>query len=328
MKKDSKNNKKKFRLLILLLLLTVVMFSTATYAWFTANQTVTVSSLDVHVEASNGLQISTNAADWKTVITNSDITTGYTGNKNQVPSTLSAVSTDGTVDATTGKLNMYFATVGSDESTGEYNLTATKDTDVAGSTGHYVAFDMFLKLDSAKPVYLTTDSSVKAKGESEDKGLKNASRVGFVTLGNAAADTAVATVQALNTAATTATIWEPNADTHTSYGTAAATELGITINDKTNRTSYFGLKNAVPTAVNLKETVNGKSTTNTAEVTPTIVTPATYAGTYDKAFDLKAGITKIRVYMWIEGQDVDCENNASGTDISFALQFSTQSSAA
>ena len=32
--------------------------------------------------------------------------------------------------------------------------------------------------------------------------------------------------------------------------------------------------------------------------------------------------------MWVEGQDVDCENNASGTDISYNVQLSTQSSAA
>ena len=25
--------------------------------------------------------------------------------------------------------------------------------------------------------------------------------------------------------------------------------------------------------------------------------------------------------MWVEGQDVDCENSASGTDITFDLQF-------
>ena len=25
--------------------------------------------------------------------------------------------------------------------------------------------------------------------------------------------------------------------------------------------------------------------------------------------------------MWVEGQDVDCENGASGTDITFDLQF-------
>ena len=40
-----------------------------------------------------------------------------------------------------------------------------------------------------------------------------------------------------------------------------------------------------------------------------------------KIFALSAGVTKVRVYMWIEGQDVDCENNASGTDISYNLQF-------
>ena len=40
-----------------------------------------------------------------------------------------------------------------------------------------------------------------------------------------------------------------------------------------------------------------------------------------KIFTLTAGITKVRVYMWIEGQDVDCENTASGTDISYNLQF-------
>ena len=38
-------------------------------------------------------------------------------------------------------------------------------------------------------------------------------------------------------------------------------------------------------------------------------------------FTLEKGVTKVRVYMWVEGQDVDCENNASGGQISFTLQF-------
>ena len=41
-----------------------------------------------------------------------------------------------------------------------------------------------------------------------------------------------------------------------------------------------------------------------------------------KIFALTAGITKVRVYMWIEGQDVDCENNASIGNITLNLQFS------
>ena len=31
------------------------------------------------------------------------------------------------------------------------------------------------------------------------------------------------------------------------------------------------------------------------------------------AFDIGAGITKVRIYMWVEGQDVDCEDNAAST---------------
>ena len=47
---------------------------------------------------------------------------------------------------------------------------------------------------------------------------------------------------------------------------------------------------------------------------------------YQRAFDLKAGVTKMRIYMWIEGQDIDCENNATGSDITYNVQLSTQSS--
>ena len=71
---STRNNKKKkdkkLRSLFLLLFLTIIMLGTASYAWFTANQVVTIQALDLQVEASNGLQISTDAVSWKSVITN------------------------------------------------------------------------------------------------------------------------------------------------------------------------------------------------------------------------------------------------------------------
>ena len=36
---------------------------------------------------------------------------------------------------------------------------------------------------------------------------------------------------------------------------------------------------------------------------------------------LKPGVTKMRIYMWLEGQDVDCYTGASGTYLNFDLQF-------
>ena len=68
-----KNKKRKLLLVLLMLLLTFVTLSTSTYAWFTTNKTVTVSSINVNVAATNGLQISVNAIEWKTIITNEDI---------------------------------------------------------------------------------------------------------------------------------------------------------------------------------------------------------------------------------------------------------------
>ena len=44
---------------------------------------------------------------------------------------------------------------------------------------------------------------------------------------------------------------------------------------------------------------------------------------YLEVLNLEAGDTKVRIYMWVEGQDVDCENYASGGDLSFNLQFSS-----
>ena len=65
-KEKKKNKERKFGALLLLLFLSVVLLATSTYAWFTANETVTISSLDIYVEASSGIQISTDAVNWKT----------------------------------------------------------------------------------------------------------------------------------------------------------------------------------------------------------------------------------------------------------------------
>ena len=146
-RKNKKKKEKKLRSLFLLLFLTIIMLGTATYAWFTANQVVTIQALDLQVEASNGLQISTDAVTWKSVITNNDITSGaYSGAVNQVPTSVTAVSSDGTVSG--GRLNMYLGTITNDETTGDYLIASTKQTDVNGANGYYIAFDVFLKTDT------------------------------------------------------------------------------------------------------------------------------------------------------------------------------------
>jgi len=151
-------------------------------------------------------------------------------------------------------------------------------------------------------------------------------------------------------------IWEPNNDVHsTAVVNSVGIEYGFTGSSALTATgstpvTYYGMITAIPQAKpqNLINTVNGTTTqydsTTFSEAMSTgtvtdgtpeystsgilLSTPLTLATGKDyKIFDLAAGITKMRVYMWIEGQDIDCENNASGTDITYYLELSIRETA-
>lgn len=333
-KKDKRRADVKSSILVLLLIAILLMAST--YAWFTANTRVTVSTLDVKVEAKNGLQISTNAVDWKSVISNEDITTNaYEGNVNAIPEIMEPVSTIGEVDTTTGYLKMYYGEVTSNETTGEFEIKATQVTETAGGAENknnkFIAFDLFFKVDADTQLKMTTGSNVipkvKADGlAGDDTGLKNAARVAFLKEGNAPAGSGVKTYTDLKGAQSLGVgetyFWEPNADAHTKPAEESGASFGI--DTSATPVPYYGIKNAFTTAIDgtkitLKDAMKGTNTDNFVAVTSSYVTNETM--TEKNIFRLTAGVTKIRIYMWIEGQDIDCENQASGSDISYNLQF-------
>ena len=321
----SKKSKRKTSLksAILLLLLMAILLVTSSYAWFTANQTVTISSLQVNVKASNGLQISTDGKTWKSIITQEDIKAGYAGNTNNIPTEMAPVSTIGTV--TDGKLDMYYGSVTTNPA-GDFILTAEKDVDKdADKKGHYIVFDVFLKVDAATDVYMTEESKVEYAG-ANTQGLENAARVGFVIEGNTAATSGIDTITGLSLATGTAKIWEPNYDTHSDLAiTNAKTNYDLTITSPNpDALTYYGVKAPIAAGDNIAiKQVGTPSVDHFSAVTPAIKT--INGSTSRPKFDtLAAGITKVRIYMWVEGQDVDCENGASGTDIKYTVQFSTK----
>ena len=119
-----------------MLLVTAISLTTSTYAWFTANATVTLDSLDVNVTASNGIQVSMDATNWKASLTTADITgPAYTGHNNQVPAGLVPVSTAGTIDKTVGFLNMYKGAVVANATQGYYILTSEQTLEAPDAGG-------------------------------------------------------------------------------------------------------------------------------------------------------------------------------------------------
>ena len=172
-KQNKKDKKKKMKSLVLILFLTIVLLSTSTYAWFTANRSVSIDPIDVHIAASSGLQISVDASEWKTIISNDDIktpgeyTSNTTYNLNQLPTELSPVSTTG--DVTNGYLTFYKGTVAGDAS-GNMALTATATgAEQYRTTGDYIAFDVFLKVDDeTADIYLENGFTVRGESSCVD----------------------------------------------------------------------------------------------------------------------------------------------------------------
>ena len=291
-KRNSKKRKKskKIFIAILMILFTGVILTASTYAWFTANKTVTVSQIDVNVTTSQGLQISADAVKWKTVISNDDITgVTYDGSTNQLPGQTASIkptSTVGEIDTATGFMKMFVGDVTSD-ATGNYILTATQSIETKSTTtGDFVVFDLFFQTNAAATVYLTSNSTVGSVGTAT--GIQNASRVGFVVQGHAAAGTDAATIRALKSDGTVpAVIWEPNNDVHTAAAVKHAADVYQISTQQAGapKLAYKGVKKDISKTANIP--LNSAETEYFADVTPNIST--TVAGIpkekYERVFD-------------------------------------------
>ena len=332
-------NRKKAKVvyLAILFLFTLSMLSTTTYAWFTSNRVVTVSTINVHVAASGGLEISADGSNWKAIITPDDIigvhSTTYKTSNNQIPYMLEPVSTGLDIDTSNGFLKMYYGTA-TNNNIGDYVLTSTRSIETEGngttSEGKFIVFDIFFKVSSDTQIYLTNNSQVKYLNEDGGKGIANAARIAFVNEGTVPNGASVNEIQALKRATTNSVyVWEPNYDRHTSSGVSNAHDLYGIITQETNgnRIIYDGVTNEISTDANvLLRNAKSSNYPNYFKTVNVNYYTRTNFSEYVPVFTLENGITKMRIYMWIEGQDVDCENDASYDDIQFDLQLSVNPS--
>ncbi len=369
--KKRSENKRRLLLLILLLAVTVSTLAVGSYAWFTSNKKVNVENLDVKVHAVNGLEISADAVTWGTNINKGNlITNSWLTHQNQLPTYMNAVSSVGEV-GDDAKLKMYDGLVSAQCPEGDpncsnptYALYTSKaveakcyDHDATGaanntnncSAQHFIAFDIFLKLDgSATNLLITENATVSPIKQDADLGIKNTTRVAFLVQGNVNPNDynnglaledgtgGSAAAQALDEASDVV-LWEPNYNAHTQFGVQAAkyyygfNDTQLRVGEDNERLEYEGVFEPtvdgagdpvyVPLTATNSDAYGGKYF---KAVTPDLTTHSNAARriTTDTGITLQPGVTKLRVYFWIEGQDVDAENNATGTDMRLNLEFS------
>lgn len=307
MKKNSNKRSSKKALVPALLatLCSLGALTSVSYAWFTMGDNASVGNIDVKVEAADGMQISADAKSWKSILPVDElkaVETNLIPRENETVE-LSPVSTVGSV--VDGKQQMFKGVIQSDGT----KITAT-DVSNDAKADNYLAFDIYVKLDKDSAFYLDEKSYVKdlVDDTHEDKDTSLASRVSFAYLGNLPSGTPAQAIALAESG--TAKIWEPNANEHTKYvedyDLAANHEFKgvnsvISENDLTNNyDTHFSTVDTLSPAYDAQTSLTSEA---------------------QQLFNLKSGVNKIRVYIWVEGQDIDCNNDVAEGLISVGLNF-------
>ncbi len=312
--------KRAFVSAIAMLIVSAIVLTSSTFAWFSMSKEAKVESMDLTVSSPEGIQISANASAWTASLTvdeifdnNPDVAktrySAYTGNNNLYPADLIPVSSAfAAADSATGYVNFFKAAL--NEAGDRATITAVTQTKDGQDGAGLIAFDLFFKVAESKVVKF--DESTFSDGGSL---AKTALRVAFTPLGNMPIGTPVDQLTAMNTftAGNTNVIYEIDSLTR-SDDAADPSKGNLSAGAKTTRGLTSTNNGSAPAADGIIS-----ATQCTAPVTGKQVTDQTVAST--GTFTLNAGITKVRVYIWIEGNDVDCWNSISGDTIAASLIF-------
>ena len=275
------------------LICSVVALTSVSYAWFSMGDQASVDGMQMKVTSADGLQISAtgNAGDFKS---NLDVAALEAVDTNQFPAEVTPASTGGTVS--NGKLSFY---------TGQ--ISDGKLSSVTATTGAYICFDIYVQVAAGKKLQLDAGSIVAMiAGDSKETHLS--SRVAFINLGYAATAADAIGMNNAFVPVNNIKIWEPNAlirsQAYTNAGgsaTAAKLDYKGLVDVGTNAEGEVSAENVVTFAPAQDASLK---TTEAVDL-----------------FDLGAGYNRIRVYIWMEGQDVDCLNAVSGGQFAITLKF-------
>ncbi len=311
-----------FMATIATLLLSAIVIATASYAWFTLGRNAMASDLDLKItKQGEGIQISANTNTFTDTLTFEDLngtsTTGFqapTEDYNFFPANVSPSSSQFGLN----NLPVFF-TGGIDRATKtleSFASTSTNGVDIYGKSGvetpsggkfaGFYAFDVFINYTATEgntAQVKINQSTIAVKNDDSDgtqaiAETTNAMRIGFVNCG-------VVTPSENPAQATSGTESIVFATNEAARNTAPITSTGIS--DQLDDDAY-----TVPSAQ-----------------AGSISLASGYSGSFDSTeqpndstLTLQSGVNRIRIYVWMEGQDAACTDELQSQLVSANLVFS------
>ncbi len=327
------SKKKKYLTIFYIFLLTVLLIVT-TYAWFSTALNVQIRDFNVVAAKNSGLSISFDAINYDTFLEISreniieDLGARYPTHTNHWSDNgLVPVSTNG-IGSIPDKFDFYFTDgiyyLNNDKEQPFLRTLKSKEDD-PNPYSYFTSFDIFLKNETGSPVpdnlYLTNETKAIFNGEYSEEmdSLLNTMRFGFVKIGSVDHDTPATTVQNMTCIGTCEdVIYEPYHTTHTDLSIERAKKYGINLRDGSAFPTFgmikaggpIMMKNAVSGSTSLEpEYFRLQETFNSQELSQSL-------------FEVPDGVTKVRVYAWLEAQDIDSlETNSTGAELTLSIDF-------
>ncbi len=323
------------RIALIVIFLCAVLLIFASYAWFSTNLNIKIKTLNMIVAKNSDLTISFDGVNFdRSIEINKEnvfvnLADLYPNHNTQWPSNgLIPVSSPGISSPNNGYFDM-FETNGvlyyKKEKDRGFLKTKLSKQDQPREYNYYLAFDIFIKNDNGSPkadnLYFDDTTSIMATGEIDEEmqGLINSFRIGVVKIGSVPLDATVSQIQNVtcNNNCVDA-IYEPYSKFHTPLSIERSQKYKIDLVDGHYFPTYAYRKAGGP--IYVENSISGSSKIDREYFIPqeTITDD-----TLDTAiFEIPNGITKARVYVWIEGQDIDSlETHSKGTDIDLSINF-------
>ena len=314
-KKNQKN--RAFFAAIAMLVLSAIVITTASFAWFSLGRNAMASNLDLKVtKQGEGIQISANATTFTDELTIEDLngtsTTGFqapTTDYNLFPKMISPASSSfalnalpaffaGGVDRATDTLESLAATSADGVNVnGKSNFATPQGEKEAG----FYVFDVFIDYVGGETAQLKVgQSNIIVKDDTDGTTAiaeaANAMRIGFVNCGTVTKGQNPAQA----TSGSEAVIFATNEEARNTQPIASAGVSG-TLADG---------------AYTVPQSAAGGLTVASGYDCPL------ETGAEDQVINISSGVNRIRVYIWMEGQDANCTDSLMSQLISANLVFS------
>lgn len=307
--KTKKN--KPFFVAIVMLVVSAIVITTASFAWFTLGRNGGVKAMDVKISSKEGIQISGNTTAFTTFIEKEELdgtnTTSdfraYTGNTNKFPEVIAPSSSN--FNFSVGNLPSFFTGGIEELADGSHQVETVAVTTADGkdyATGYsnstFNVFDVFVKYEGDAETFDVSmkDSKIEVKedtdGTAKNADVEKAMRLGFVNLGTVTSDANAGSTYAK----ADARIFAPGRVDGTAGSVSPIGSAGVA-------TSISG--SVITSGSVLSNYPSGMVASSGADATMT----------------LAKGINRVRVYVWMEGQDALCTDALESQLTSVTINF-------